>query len=256
MMIVHPVQPSALNQDLSLRPIDARVQLFSNEAPTAGEVARPAPFPIQQATIPAGGLQCFVQGAAVSAALRDTGYQLQLSGIDLDPDEVRLTVVQFSNLRVAVPSTQPRTARPAFANAPVPAHALVRGAMFVARDFDEDYANNPPLVLIEGSLPAGATVSLAVAVAPANVPVSWSAERDDRPAPDGDAPSVVALSPRAVPTIATVAGTPTEARATLQLDAVGSFRVRPFVDGNGNNVFDRGVGASLCPARSRSCCST
>jgi hypothetical protein len=73
------------------------------------------------------------------------------------------------------------------------------------------------------------------------VPISWSALRDIRPSPDGDDPSVVALSPHAVPTAAPLAAT----TGTLLTDAVGSFHLRAFVNNNTTADFDRDPAAAV-----------
>jgi hypothetical protein len=251
LLVVRPIQPAAFNETLVLRQVtvspanaitglDTRLQVFDNEfRPAAGELAKNNPHEINTATtpIPGAGLQFFVEGANVSGAVRDTGFQLGIKDFELDGDRVALTVVRFSNLQAEVPSTSPRT--PRLGNGPVPACRFRRGtgAAPASADFDTDFTANPPLVLINGALPAGSPVQLSVAVAPAGVPVSWSVLRDPRTAANGgDHPSVVALSPNAKPTRTVNVGNPL--LATLLDDAVGSFHIQPFVDCNGSNSFD------------------
>src|SRR5262249_30476384 len=82
---------------------------------------------------------------------------------------------------------------------------------------------------------AGAPVSLSVQAEPAGVPITWSIQRDTRPAPDGDHADVVALSPSPLPTLTPDGADPL--KATLLTGAVGSFHIRPFVDCNGNGTF-------------------
>jgi hypothetical protein len=71
-----------------------------------------------------------------------------------------------------------------------------------------------------------------------NVPVSWSARRDWRPAPNGDHDDIVALYGNAdnAPTVTQDGGNPL--KATLIADAVGSYFVRAFVDCNGSGEYE------------------
>jgi len=247
LIIVRPVQPAAFAGDLSLQNVtvaadtpgaaDTRVQLFDNERPVAGEAAKANPHVFNASTIPATGLRLFAEGRNVSAALRDTGFQLGINGFEPDGDRVRLTVMRFSNLRAVIPSTPAQTSR--LGNSPVPRHTLIRGgsAALVASDFDVDFAANQPLVLIENSVKADILTNMtnmSVVVTPAGVPVSWSLLRDNRPAPVGDHVSIAALS--GSPTITPSA--PGASTSTLLTDGVGSFHIRPFVDINGNNAFE------------------
>jgi hypothetical protein len=91
------------------------------------------------------------------------------------------------------------------------------------------------MVLINNSVRAAAPIALSVQVQPPGAPVRWSIQRDTRPAPNGDAPGVIARSPRALPTLTPNGADPL--RATLLADAVGSFHIRPFIDCNGNGTF-------------------
>src|SRR6266498_1252265 len=250
-LITIRVQPAAFAGDLALRQVavaadtpgalDNKVQVFDNEipgprqTPPVAEAAKANPHVFNSATIPAGGLRFFVEGNNVSAALRDTGFQLGLSGGEVDGDRVRLTVVRFSNLVAQIPSTPANTNR--LNNSPVPNSQFPRvlHAPLIASDFDDDFNANLPVVLVQGSLPAGTLVNLSVVVAPAGVPVSWSTQRDLRPGL-GDHPDVVGASPNPLPALNQ--NPANQLQATLALDAVGSFHIRPFVDCNGTNTFE------------------
>jgi outer membrane protein OmpA-like peptidoglycan-associated protein len=249
LLIVRQVQPAGFSGDLVLRQVtvagqsvgglDTKVQVFDNEAPAAGDTAKGNPHEVNAAAIPPAGLQFWVEGASVSGALRDTGFQLGIKDLEEDGDRITMTVVRLSNLQAEIPSTPPNT--PRLSNGPVPASRLQRGtaATPAAVDFEDDFTANIPLVLIRDSVPiapGGAEIDLSVSVAPAGVPVSWTVQRDTRPAPDGDSPGVVALSPSPVPTLTPNGVNPL--RATISTDAVGSFHIRPFVDCNGNGQFD------------------
>lgn len=235
MLIVRQVQPTTFVGNLTLTPTDAKVQLFQNEDPAAAGAALATPQVIASNTIPANGLRFFVQGATVSSALVDSGFQLGIQNVEPDGDKVAVTVVRLKNLQADIPSTPANTNR--LGNSPVPRHTLTRAAgALAAADFDEDFAANPPLVLVEGSIVAADQIKLSVQVEPANVPVLWSRQRDTRPAPNGDHPDIIALSPNPLPAVTPDGADPL--KATLVAGAVGSFHVRPFVDCNGTGQFE------------------
>jgi hypothetical protein len=94
LVVVRPPNPGTFAGDLSLRGRDARVAAFADEVPAAGQVALALPATISPATIPPGGARFFVEGTAVSAAARDTGFQLGLAGGEPDGDNFAATVVQ------------------------------------------------------------------------------------------------------------------------------------------------------------------
>jgi hypothetical protein len=235
MLIVRQPQPSTFTGTLVLRAANNSVRLFQTEIAAAGQAAVATPRNIPAASIPADGLKFFVEGVTVSGALRDTGFLLDLQGVQNDVDHVQVTVVEFSNLRAVIPATQAKTNR--LGNSPVNDHTLVigQGPNPPASAYDEDFTTNLPLVLVEESLSGPMpTVSLTVQIAPAGVPFFWEAERDVRPAPNGDHADVIAASPQPTPTILNL----NTGEGRLSDDAVGSFHVRAFVDCNGNNDFD------------------
>ena len=251
------VKPAGVAGQLVLRQIkvaadvpgglDNRIRLFDDEIFTAGKLAKGNPH---QFAIPAAPLQLFAEAAVVSAAQRDTGFQLGLkltaTKVENDGDRVRLTAVQFSHLVADVPSTAANTARPnppgpaSVRNSPVPRHT------FDITNFAEDFALTSTLVLVEDSIPPapappppapGPLINLSVRVAPAGVPVQWSVLRDTTPGTSDNA-AIIALKP-AAPGIPTLV--PTALQATLLTDHVGSFFIRPFIDCNGNNIYDFGI---------------
>ncbi|HTO98679.1 MAG TPA: carboxypeptidase regulatory-like domain-containing protein [Myxococcales bacterium] len=250
MLVVREVQPAGFTGSLKLQRQGAgagAVQLFPKEFHEAGEADQlpatltPAQLGAQQVA-GAKGFALFAEGKTPSGALHDITLQLGIDGDEPDGDRIALTAVRFSNLQAVVPSTpSPRTG----AVADHPAFVISGGS---PDHFSEDFALNPPLVLLQNSIEAGTPVKLSVTVEPAGVPVSWSALRDTRPkqaavaahANDGDAPGVVALSPKPVPTVASTGAT----TGTLLTDAVGSFRVRAFVNGNSTADFDRDPGTT------------
>ena len=101
---------------------------------------------------------------------------------------------------------------------------------------------NPPLPLVENSVEDGAPVVLTVTVTPAGTPVRWNAQRASgiSAASGGDdAGSIVALHAAKAPTIRRTPGN--DRQAALLADNTGTFHVRPFVDCNGNDIFDHHI---------------
>jgi outer membrane protein OmpA-like peptidoglycan-associated protein len=242
MLTVRQARPAAFAGTLVLRALDARTRVFAaaDEVAAPGQVAVVPPVNLPNAAIPAAGTRFWVEGAAVSGALRDTVLQLGVDALEPDGDRVQLTVVELSNLTVTIPATPARS--PRLGNSPVAPHVVPGTAVPVPADFDENPTVNPPLALVEGSVVAAAPITLAVTVRPVGVPVLWGAQRAQGiPAADGgdDAPAIVALHATPAPTVTPDAGNPLA--ATLLTDSCGTFHVRPFVDGNGNGTYDHHV---------------
>lgn len=236
LVIVRPVKPAAYAGNLSLRPRDARVSLFgaADEVAAAGQAAVANPHVFAASAVPATGMRFWAEGATISAALRDTGVELGVDGVEPVADRVTMTIARLRQFEAKIPATPAKRAR--MGNSPVAAHFLRRGttAGLDQTNYDVDFTNNPPLVMFRGAVSA-APIALSVQVQPAGVPVSWSVQRDARPAPDGDDAGVIALSPNALPTLTPNGGDPL--KATLMADAVGSFHLRPFIDCNGDGAF-------------------
>lgn len=235
MLIVHQARPTAFTGELELTPINGRVQLFAAET---GGAAMATPHRIPNAGIPATGTKLWAQGATVSGGLRDTGFRLGVRNVEPDGDRVAMTVIRFRRLEARIHVTRPNQVRHGNWPAAVRRHFLRRGttANPDPTNYDEDYATNPPLVLLEDSVLAARPIELSVRVEPAGVPVSWTVPRDTRAAPNGDHADIVALRP-GEPTLTTPVGGD-RLRATLLADRVGSFHICPYVDCNGNNQFD------------------
>jgi uncharacterized protein (DUF2141 family) len=245
MLIVSKVKPKEFTGKLKLSTWDAtgnakstaRLQVFEEEVPAAGQAAKGQDHQLDHtAKFPKKGVKLFVEGKAVSAALVDGEVRLAVEGVTRGCDRAALTVVRLKNLKADIPSTPAATNRGAV-NSPVARHewAVAAGAI-AGKDFDEDYATNEPVVLLEGSVRNADPVKLSVEVEPANVPVLWSVQRDTRKA-KGDHKKVTGLSgnPKQ-PTVTPDGGNPL--KATLFSDACGSFHVRPFVDCNGSGKFE------------------
>lgn len=242
MITVRQPKPADFSGTLELKALDAnspnpRVRLFgaADEVAAAGQVSLGATTKITK-RIPPAGVQFWAEGAQVSAAQHDSGFQLGIEGIEHDGDRVAVTVVQFSNLQAAIPGTPPHTAR--LGNQLPAPHVFTVGP----NRFDEDPVLNPPLPLVENSVVGSAPVVLTVTVTPAGTPVRWNAQRASgiSAASGGDdAGSIVALHAAKAPTIQRTPGN--DRQATLLADNTGTFHVRPFVDCNGNDIFDHHI---------------
>ena len=245
MLTVRQVVPAAFAGTLVLTPLDVRTRLFAaaDEVAAAGQAVVPAPVRLATATVPAAGTRFWVEGAAVSGALRDAVLQLGIDAagtVEPDGDRVQLTVVELSNLTMTIPGTPPNTLR--LGNGPVLPHVVPGNAVPVPADFDENPRINAALPFLEGSVVAATPIALSVVVRPAGVPVLWGAQRARGvPAVDGgdDAAAVVALHVALAPTVDQDPVNPLA--ATMLTDNVGTFHVRPFVDGNGTGIYEHGV---------------
>jgi hypothetical protein len=242
-VVVQRVQPATYAGNLELTIWDRtassaanpRARLFAAEAPGGAAFANPYPLAFPGG-FPAGNeAEFWVGGAVVSGALRDTELRLKVHDAEGWADQAALTVCQFSALTADIPSTPAMTNRAG--NSPVARHTYSIAAPAAGQnDFDEDYATNAPLVLIENAIRSADQVNLSVTVAPPLVPVRWAVIRDRRTAPNGDHADVIGLSGnKEAPTVA-VHGIGLTNR--MLADAVGSFHICPFVDCNGSGHFD------------------
>ncbi|WP_324651568.1 peptidoglycan-binding protein [Georgenia sp. H159] len=243
MLTVRQATPTDFTGTLVLNPLDARTRLFAaaDEVAAAGQAPVPTPVQLPNAAVPTDGTRFWVEGRAVSGALRDTALQLGIDAVEPDGDQVRLTVVELSNLTTTIPATPAQTAR--LGNSPVAAHVLPGRAVPTPADFDENPTTNPPVPLLESSVEATGPIALTVAVRPAGTPVLWSVQRATGiPAADGgdDAQDIIDLhGAGTLPTLTPDAGNPLA--ATLLTDNVGTFHVRPFVDGNANGTYEHTI---------------
>lgn len=97
-LTIRPPQPAGFPGGLVLRRLTAGVDMFSTEPVTAADVPIGAEHPVA-APVPAAGVTVFCQGTAVSAAPRDTGFQLGLAGGEPDGDRVAITVAALELIR-------------------------------------------------------------------------------------------------------------------------------------------------------------
>lgn len=258
LLVVGQVEPAAFEGKLQLIAWDLthaagyteakagapKVELFADEVAAAGQAALAFETDIvHDATYPADGKAFWVQGKTVSGELRDCQIRLAITDIDKGAVRANFTVVEFRKLTADIPSTSANTVRAGSnggaSNSPVNRHELIiaNGAP-APDDFEDDYTKNVPLALIEGSVTHADQVKLSVEVKPDHVPVSWSVLRDARQGTiKGDHATIVGLAGNpAEPTLTPDGGDPL--KATLSADAVGSFQIRPFVDGNGSGKYE------------------
>ena len=72
------------------------VRLFNQEVPADGQVQVPLPDRFLSGLAVGGGVETFAEGTGPSAALRDTGFQLGIVGVDPDGDRVPMTSLEFA----------------------------------------------------------------------------------------------------------------------------------------------------------------
>lgn len=109
MLIVQPPNPPAFAGTLLLTQINAQVEPFNDEGPARGQVAvTPLPFPIPT-PIPAGGTRFFIEGTGVSAAVRDTGFQLGIQNVEVEGDRVAMTATELAATELATAAAPPLT---------------------------------------------------------------------------------------------------------------------------------------------------
>ncbi|HLM98204.1 MAG TPA: hypothetical protein VK335_02920 [Bryobacteraceae bacterium] len=242
LVILKQALPTTWPGNLDLNAFDARVRLFDdpNEVAPAGAVI-PLTLTIANTAIPPAGRRFWAEGVSHSVNINDTGFKVGISGLSRDGDWVRMTVVEFSNLRAVIPATpaHPNRNAPPITNHPVPSQPYQRTGAGTATHYSENDTDNRALVLIENSIAAGKSVALSVHITPAAVPVRWSIQRDIRggPGATGDHADVIAANANATPTLSTDSGLTTN----MTLDAVGTFHIRPYVDCNGNNTFEHNL---------------
>ena len=253
MIVVKKVKPDGFVGKLVLTPYDAtqtptyssvksgapKIKIFDDEVAASGQTAKTVPFEIDHpTTYPADGKVFWMEGSTVSTALRDAELRLGVKEVDIGSDRVEFTVVSFSNFKADAPSTQANMNRNRWtggpANNPTPRHDFVAGANDPEKHFSDDFTVNVPLPLVEASVLNGDQVKLSVELKPTGlkIPVSWSAIRSfddkkdikDLPGNSEDP----GLHPDATDT----------QKATMEANAAGSFRVRAYIDCNGNNKFD------------------
>lgn len=105
MLFVRPPSPASFACTLVVNPLDARVQLFSQEVPSAGQTPLTTAHTVASVlpSVVPGGVRLFAEGAALSAAGRDTGFRLGIQGLDDDGDRVPISVIDLALTDNATP---------------------------------------------------------------------------------------------------------------------------------------------------------
>ena len=220
-----------------------KVKLFEEEVAATGQSAKAFPFEIDHPkTYAADGKEFWVEGSTVSAALADAELRLGVKEIDNGCDRVEFTVVKFKKIKADIPSTPPSQVRNiangGASNSPVPRHELLLANPPEAKHSDEDFTKNEPLVLIEDSVTGGDPIKMTVEIEPAglDIPVRWSKQRDK--STTGDHGDIRNLKGNDDLTLTRKGDGADALEATLLLDNVGSFFIRPFIDCNDNDTFE------------------
>jgi hypothetical protein len=253
MILVKKVQPDGFVGKLTLSAWDAvhkpsysstkagapKIEVFDDEVAATGQSAKTLPLEIDHpATYPAEGKVFWVQGKTVSTALRDAELRLGVKEVDIGCDRVEFTAVSFSKLKADIPSTAANKNRNRKnggpPNNPTPRHDFTAGADDPDKHFSDDFTVNTPLPVVEGSVKGGDKIKLSVEIKPSglDIPVKWSVIRafDDK----AEIKSLAGNSedPGLTPDGGDVL------KATMQANAAGSFRLRAYIDCNGNDKFD------------------
>lgn len=72
------------------------LRLFTEEVAADGQIALPLPNTFLSGLALGGGIEHFVEASGRSAALRDTGFQLGIVGVDPDGDRVPMTALELA----------------------------------------------------------------------------------------------------------------------------------------------------------------
>ncbi len=106
MKVLQPLPADYANQ-VVLKPIGSRVRVFgaADEAPLGGQVALPLPDSTAAPSIPAGKVY-WVEGAAASKKVLDTGFTLEISDLPgVEGERANITVVQAEMLVYGMPAS-------------------------------------------------------------------------------------------------------------------------------------------------------
>ena len=255
MVVVKKIKPDGFDGTLILTAYDAvqtptysatkagapKVKLYTKEVAKTGQSEEALPLQIPHPVkYPTDGKIYWVEGATVSGALRDVELRLGVKEIDTGCDRAEFTVVKFKKLVADIPSTPAQTVRSIAnaggSNSPVARHTLTLADPPDSKSYDEDFKVNEPLVMIEDSVPANDLINLSVEIEPAGlaIPVKWSSQRDK--SSKGDHKKIQALKGDDNLTLTQDGADPL--KATLLLDNVGSFFIRPYLDCNDSNAFE------------------
>ena len=160
----------------------------------------------------------WVEGATTSTALIDTQIRLDVKDVDYGCDRANATVVEFTKIKATIKSTPANTVRAGY---PAPDDHTYENTKYT-EDFSD--GKNEPLVLIRNAQPDIALELTALPDLPVDLDIQWKAVRnkDDKSSIGGktDLPTVTRDGAN-------------KRKATLDTNARGSFRIRPYIDCNG-----------------------
>lgn len=222
---VHKAQPQDFPGTLVLLRDNAKVKIFNDEVPAAGQAAIALPHNLPNGGIPDEGQAFWVEGATVSGALIDSGFKLGVQGLTKqDGDWAKVTVVELRNMSLSGESTPPHTLRAGgMKNGPVPRYLLKGGS--APKHYSDDFKENRPVVMLEHSTD---DLQLSVEVRPKGVPVYWASIERARKSGTPDFVDHAQIASESTPGIGSGGGL----LASMDTDGVGSFHVRAYVNCN------------------------
>jgi hypothetical protein len=210
MVIVRKAEPDVFPGNLVLNPLDGKVAVFaeSDEVP-AGQ------SPLGRHTIANGpidstaGAKRWAEAASVSGALRDTGFQLGVDGVDDDGDRVAITAFTVDEIDANLAVT------PCKRGGTPPGTVQTQSSTTDARTF-----GGGGITVLKGC----GDMKLKATARPVAVPLTWLAQRA------ADDTGLTGLPSNS-------AGASDKERI-LKTDATGSFNMMAFVDANGSGNRD------------------
>jgi hypothetical protein len=230
LLIVQKIKPEACKKSLELKASGGgKVALFAADAPppvVPPAAAPPRVVPLGTQVIPPASLPAkfWAEGAGVSDALVDTGFELGIQGIEPEGDKAKCTVVQFTQIQATIEATPPITDRRAQGFPPPDDH------VFTTAGGSEDFTETAPLVLMRSpERDIALALTAAATPPPESLQIVWKAYRNPL-----DAGAIG--GPGETPTLVAAAGD--KLKAQLGLDERGAFRIRPFIDCNGSGEYE------------------
>jgi len=206
----------------------AALALFDEQAPGTGAQRAGNPYIVNHngTAFATPGEDSWVQGAAVSAALRDAELRLRVTDAEGAADRGAFTVANLTQIQATIQSTPANNQTNSAAMTP-PVAAPV-DHVFTSTHYDPAFPANDLLVLMR--IDTAPAVRLVVTAAPAALPLLWQAVRNPQDHPSlGNAAAVPTVTPGAPVT-----------QGDLLTDNKGSFHVHAYIDCNGSNTYSSG----------------
>ncbi len=206
MLIVRKAEPAVFPGNLVVNPLNGKVSVFaeSDEVP-AGQ------SPLGRHTIPnanidaANGTKRWAEGASVSSALRDTGVQLGVDGVDDDGDRVAITAFTVDKMECQLAMT------------PCKRGGTPAGATQSTNSTKDDRTFGSGYTAVIRNC---GDLNLIATATPAAVPITWASERASDDTGLTGLPSDSAGAD--------------DKHHTFKTDATGSINLMAFVDANGS----------------------